>query len=152
MKEVRIEQFTVSGPSIRTNNASEFSGSGKITALWAQFYASQSTLPEIAYGVYSDYESDASGDFTVTAGTKAESVVDVGVSVKSGAYLVFPAEGEMPAAIIEAWKTVWEHFSKDQTYERSYVTDFEQYNGPTSAIVCIGVKASSYQSIQANAA
>lgn len=142
MKEVRIEQFTVNGPSVRTSNALEFSELGKIQALWARFYTSQSTPSETVYGVYSDYESDASGDFTVTAGTKAENAGGAGVSIESGTYLEFPAEGEMPGAIVDAWKAVWEHFSKDRPYERSYETDFEQYNGPTSAIICIGVKAS----------
>lgn len=153
MKEVKIERFTVNGPSVRTNNALEFSESGKIAALWTQFYTSRpvlwtqphtsrATRPQTVYGVYSDYESGASGDFTVTVGIKAEDTGGAGVSIEPGTYLAFPAEGEMPAAIIEAWKAVWERFSKHQPYERSYKTDFEQYDGPTSAVLYIGVKAS----------
>jgi len=49
----------------------------------------------------------------------------------------------MPGAIIDAWKSVWEFFSRNQPYERAFETDFEQYSGPTSAAIYIGVKASS---------
>ena len=142
MKTTTIESFTISGPSIRTNNALESTSSGKIPALWMQFHQSHPSSTEPAYGVYSDYESDASGDFTVTAGTRTTSAGNSGVVVISGTYLEFPAEGEMPGAIIDAWKAVWEFFSKNQPYERTYETDFEQYNDPTSATIYIGVKAS----------
>jgi predicted transcriptional regulator YdeE len=110
MKATRIEPFAVNGPSVRTTNAREAGDSGKIPSFWARFHASRSTPAETAYGVYSAYESDASGDFTVTAGTK--SMDGSGVPVKPGTYLAFPAEGAMPAAIINAWKSVWESFSK----------------------------------------
>ncbi|MGF1575334.1 MAG: GyrI-like domain-containing protein [Cyanophyceae cyanobacterium] len=142
MQEVKIDSFTVTGPSVRTNNALEASDSGKIPLLWAQFYASRYDASEAIYGVYSDYESDASGDFTVTAGTKSEGS-NTGLSIRPGVYLSFPAEGEMPAAIINAWKAVWDYFSEGRRQTRAYETDFEQYNGPTSAVIYIGIKSSS---------
>ena len=143
MKTVRIESFTVSGPSVRTNNALEASGSGKLAGLWSGYYKSHPPSSETVYGVYSDYESNASGEYTVTAGTRTSSTGDSVVAVKPGTYLEFPAEGQMPGAIIDAWKSVWEFFSKNQSYERAFETDFEKYNGQTSAAIYIGVKASS---------
>lgn len=142
MKEVRIESFTVNGQSVRTNNALEASAAGKIPTLWSQFYASQSAASESLFGVYTAYESDASGDFTVTAGKKTGGG-NSGVEIRPGIYLAFPAEGEMPAAIIDAWKAVWEYFSQDQPHERAFETDFEEYNGSNSATIYIGFKASS---------
>ena len=143
MDTTRIESFTVSGPSVRTNNALEASGSGKLAGLWAGYYESHAPSSETVYGVYSNYASNASGDYTVTAGTKTSATGDSAATVKCGAYLAFQANGKMPGAIIDAWKAVWEFFSKDQPYERAFETDFEQYNGPASATIYIGVKTSS---------
>ena len=140
MNQTTIESFSISGLKIRTNNALEASSAGKIPALWGQFYSSQTMPAVLVYGVYSDYESDASGDFTVTAGTKCAELAKSDISIKAGTYLVFPASGPMPAAIIDAWKAVWEHFSHPQSYERSYETDFEEYSGQDSARICIGIK------------
>lgn len=66
-----------------------------------------------------------------------------GVTIEAGAYLAFPADGERPAAIIDAWKDVWAYFSTDRRHERSYETDFEEYSGPASATIYIGVNARS---------
>jgi len=140
MNTTRIESFSVSGPSVRTNNASEASGSGKLAGLWAGYYKSHPPTSETVYGVYSNYASNASGDYTVMAGTKTSDTGDSAVAVKSGTYLAFPANGQMPGAIIDAWKSVWEFFSKEQLYERAFETDFEQYTGPTSAAIYIGVR------------
>lgn len=143
MKTATIESFSVSGSCVRTNNAQESTASRKLPGLWAQFYQSHPALSQTVYGVYSDYESDASGDYTVTAGTRTEFECGARVTLESGTYLQFPAEGEMPEAIIAAWRSVWAFFAKDQPYERLYRTDFEAYDGPASATVFIGVKARS---------
>jgi len=142
IKKVKIEEFQIYGPSVRTNNALEMSASGKISNLWQKFYASNLDLAANTktYGVYSNYESDATGEFTVTAGIKVESGAEASVIIKSGTYLAFLANGPMPAVIIDAWKSVWMHFSEKQPYERAYETDFEEYNGPESAIIYIGIK------------
>ena len=142
MKVMTIDSFSVSGPNVRTNNASEAGGAGKLAGLWTSYYESHPPSSERVYGVYSDYESDASGDYTVTAGTRTSSAGDAVVVVKPGSYLVFPATGQMPGAIVDAWKAVWAFFSQDQPYERAFETDFEQYDGPTSAAIYIGVRAS----------
>jgi predicted transcriptional regulator YdeE len=143
MEKVHREEFRVKGPSVRTTNKAEMSSAGKISGLWGQFYASNTDQDASIYGVYSDYESDANGEFTVTAGIKVINEVDESILIKSGIYLVFPANGPMPAAIIDAWKTVWEHFSNTQSYVRAYETDFEEYRGPESAAIYIGIKLNS---------
>lgn len=124
METVRIESFSVSGQSVRTNNALESSGSGKLAGLWASYYELHPPSSETVYGVYSDYQSNTSGEYTVTAGTRTSSTADPIVTVKPGMYLEFPASGQMPGAIIDAWKSVWEFFSKNQPYERAFDTDF----------------------------
>lgn len=140
MNKVTIESFSINGSSIRTNNSLESSSAGKIPALWGQFYSSQTVPTEQVYGVYSEYESDVSGEFTVTVGTKSDELTKSNVNIKSGTYLVFPANGPMPTAIINSWKAVWEHFSRTHSYERAYATDFEEYSGQDSARIYIGIK------------
>jgi predicted transcriptional regulator YdeE len=140
MNKVTIKSFSICGSSIRTNNSVESTLAGKIPALWAWFYTEQSLPYEQVYGVYSDYESDFSGEFTATVGAKDENLSKTIITIKSGTYLVFPANGPMPAAIIDTWKAVWEHFSHAQSYTRSYETDFEEYSGHDSANIYIGIK------------
>lgn len=143
MKEVRIERFFVAGPSVRTNNGLESGASGKIPGLWEQFHAAHPKPESSTFGVYSGYDSDAFGDFDVTAGTKTDTPSRPGIAIDPGLYLAFRADGAMPAAIINAWKSVWEYFSTEHAHERSYATDFEEYSGPMSATIYIGIKPNS---------
>lgn len=80
-KLVHVEEITVVGICVRTSNLDEFDPSmAKLGALWQRFRtenlpAHLSAVPNPAvYGVYSDYESGASGYYTVTAGVEADSV------------------------------------------------------------------------------
>jgi predicted transcriptional regulator YdeE len=139
MKQVEIQEFIVSGASVRTNNKVEAGASGKIAGLWGQFYSTQPKPEDQLYGVYSDYESDVNGEYTVTAGKRVASSTDACISIRSGTYLVFPASGAMPKAIIDAWIAVWEHFSHAQPYVRAYETDFEEYDGAETAAIYIGI-------------
>jgi predicted transcriptional regulator YdeE len=139
MEQVSIDAFMVGGESIRTNNALESGPDGKIPGLWERFFASHTDPTKRMYGVYSAFESDARGEFDVTAGTISEGGA-AGVHIKAGKYLVFPANGPMPAAIIDAWMRVWVHFSQELAYARMYDTDFEEYSGAEQAKIFIGIK------------
>jgi predicted transcriptional regulator YdeE len=151
MKTVEIPAFVVSGPSTRTNNALEASGAGRIGQLWQDYAATACSAVAGAqvYGVYSDYDSDASGDYRLTVGcrhdgdsAKAQAAAD-GVAVQAGSYLAFSAQGEMPGAVVQAWQTIWAHFAPEQAatlpYVRAYETDFEHYDAPHSAVIYIGI-------------
>jgi len=145
-----ISSFQVSGLQVRTRNTNETDPStARIGAMWGEFFARQlaETLPNKAvdakiYGVYSNYESDASGEFDVMAGAAVSAVPDdfATVSIKAGKYLVFACEGEMPMAVIQGWGKVWSYFNSNAEYERCYQTDFEEYQGPQQAAIYIGIK------------
>jgi len=149
-KIVTVDSFQISGLQVRTRNADEADNAkGKIGPLWGQFFARN--LPETLpgkigdgkiYGVYSNYESDASGLFDVTAGVAVISAPAdfASISIAAGRYMVFNCEGEMPAAIIEGWGRVWSNFSSGAVHERLYLTDFEEYQGPQQAAIYIGIK------------
>lgn len=140
MNKVRIQAFHVRGSSIRTNNAMETTASGKIPGLWAQLHAEHPDPAGPLYGIYSDYESDASGEYMVTAGMETRVDTDATITIRAGTYLVFPATGTMPDAIIDAWKSVWAHFSEPHAYVRAYETDFEKYGDPGPTAIYIGIR------------
>lgn len=129
---VHIAAFFVSGHSVTTNNHDESDpATAKIAGLWSQFFATAPSLP--FYGVYSNYESDVTGQFDVTAGIGAKS----GIEIKEGRYLVFKARGPMPAAIIDTWSFIWRYF-EEHSIKRCFLTDFEAY-GPEGVDIHIGI-------------
>jgi predicted transcriptional regulator YdeE len=140
-----IDSFIVTGFQVRTKNSDEFNyETAKLPQLWQQLHANNQGSDTVFFGVYSDYESDAQGAYTVTAGIKSkhqnpDNFTQVNVNVQSGTYLVFRGKGEMPLTVVETWKQVWNHFSEKSQYERTFMTDFETYNGDEVAIY-IGIK------------
>ncbi|GAA6171682.1 GyrI-like domain-containing protein [Colwellia sp. KU-HH00111] len=136
--EVRFisKTITISGFSIRTDNATEMDPqTGQIAKLWQTF---DKTVPvdykngERIYGVYSDYESDHTGKFTVLAGfdgndSSSQSQLE-SITIPEGKYLVFSHKGDMPQIAIDAWTEVWHYFSQTNTeYKRRFSIDFEFY-------------------------
>ncbi len=147
MEPVRqhLDAFSVAGLTTRTTNSAEASPqTARIAPLWGRFFA-EDVMGKTAhrsadprnFGVYSAYESDASGAFDVTAGV----VVTQGatVEVEAGDYLVFPAEGAVPLSVVAAWQRVWQYFHEHPEVQRRYRTDFEAYDSPTKAAVYVGV-------------
>lgn len=145
-----LEDFQIIGIKTRTTNAEEMKGAGRIQALWNQFY-SEKVMDKISGKVdakiisaYHDYESDATGAYSVLVGVK----VAAGTKVPDGMHLVsVPAQnysqltsrqGEMPTVVIEMWQKVWQLESKSEL-KRKYTVDLEIYDersmNPASAIV-----------------
>ncbi len=106
-----IQSKVVNGISIRTNNSDEMDPSkAKIGRLHHDFdkkievgYADG----ERVYAIYYDYESDASGDYSVMSGFDGKAKDDEGLqplTIQAGNYLVFSAKGEIPKIVIETWE------------------------------------------------
>lgn len=73
MNHVAIKTRTISGLKIRTKNADEMNPkTAKIGALWQTFFtdAMPTLEPTPLYGVYTNYESDARGEFDVLVGVE----------------------------------------------------------------------------------
>lgn len=147
----QITAFTVAGISTRTTNREEsVPETAKLPSLWGRFFA-EGIASQIAnaaeakvYGVYSAYESDVNGAYTVTAGvqiTEPENLIAdfARVEVAAGDYLVFEGKGTMPQVVIETWGKVWNYFSQEQRFQRSYVTDFELSEGAEQVAIYISV-------------
>ena len=148
MNLTRIKPVTVTGLSVRTNNRHEMTAEGRIGGLWQGF--SEHIAPRLkegsqVYGVYCRYDGDHLGDFDVVAGTDQRGLEDgpdrVTVTLADSEYLVFPAQGELPQAVIDTWQRIWAFFEQpDCPHRRAYTTDFEHYVTPDRADIYIAVK------------
>lgn len=146
-----IQAFTVSGISVRTTNRDEAQPlTAKLPTLWGQFYnqgLAEKTLNKeddaSVYGVYSDYESDASGHYRTTAGVQVSNAVadSDSVEIRGGQYLVFKAKGAMPQIVFDTWLTIWSFFETSKEFRRCFTTDFERYLGPNEVAIHIAVES-----------
>lgn len=140
------DAFHVAGITVRTTNREENApDTARIGALWRRFFGEQTyastphrTSDTRIFSVYSAYESDALGAFDVTAGV-AVSGGENSVTVEAGNYLVFTGQGEMPQMVIATWQRIWHYFETHPGVARSYLSDFEAYEGPDRVAIHIGV-------------
>ncbi|MEK4472461.1 effector binding domain-containing protein [Paenibacillus sp. FSL R7-0048] len=71
---VEKAKMTLAGVSIRTTNEAEMGPDGGLSQLWETYFQSNvagqiaTVNPEYIYALYTDYESDASGAYTVVIG------------------------------------------------------------------------------------
>lgn len=148
-----LESKRVVGISTRTRNRSEQKAeTARIAPLWARFYQENiaTRVPQrqpalTVLGVYSDYESDLDGPYTLTAGVEVlpSSEVPAGlvaVQTASGRYLVFNAKGVMPKLVFDTWSYIWQYFATGQPWRRAYTTDFEHYVSPEEIAIYVSVK------------
>lgn len=144
-----IESKVIKGLVTRTSNENEMNPDlGKIPKLWMQFDKNvQVDYPNgnRVYGVYYNYESDVSGEYSVLAGTDqvdCKSSIELkNVIINKGKYLVFHAEGPMPQVVIETWGKIWNYFSKENIeHTRAYTTDFEYYLSESEIKIYIALK------------
>jgi predicted transcriptional regulator YdeE len=149
--------FDVIGISVRTNNTAEATANGEIPKLWQRLFMEGilGNIPDRAddgiVAVYTDYASDASGDYTyilgakVKPGTKAPSGM-VSVSVPAGKFLEFVTDsGPGQEVITAAWKQIYGYFQAPDNPHRAFKSDYEIYSEPInpSAMqghIFIGVK------------
>jgi predicted transcriptional regulator YdeE len=124
----------VVGVAKRTSNADGRS-IGDIPACWTEFLKSNAAAkiknraaPPVMYAVYSDYESDWTGEYAYLIGcgvTKAHTIPE-GMEVRhipEQTYAVFNAKGQMPDEVLAVWMMVW-----GSRLPRTYTFDFEVYD------------------------
>ena len=141
INEVKLDSTKLAGISVRTNNNNESDpAKSKIMPLYKKFFDEkiEEQIPnkindEHFMGVYTDYESDYNGDYTLIIAKEVNDFENLPQGfdkkdVAAGKYLKFTNEGEMPAIVIETWKYIWNYFNSSEKYERAYTTDFEKYN------------------------
>lgn len=147
MQVKQLKSKTLTGLKVRTCNANEMNtDTAKIANLWQMFgekYGPKLSSSTKVYGVYTNYETDMTGDFDVIACCDDANITianSVKVVTAEGQYLVFSATGEMPDAIIDLWGEIWQYFSsEDCKYTRTYSSDFEYYKSDSEVEVAIAI-------------
>lgn len=143
MYREQIESFNLMGITVRTNNTSG-AAAKDIPALWQRFFAEQISdkiphkINEALYCVYTDYESDHTGDYTTLLGCRVSSLTEIpegmqGLKIATGNYTCFEAKGKMEDGFVfQKWTEIWQ-----AKLERAYTADFEVYefNGNIEALV-----------------
>jgi predicted transcriptional regulator YdeE len=143
MKPKIIEQkeCRVIGIEVRTNNSKEMTGTGIIPKQWDRFF--KENIPAKIPGkvdsnivvVYSNYQSDNTGDYDYLIGAKVSdaSVVPAGMVAQrlpAGKYAVFTtAAGPVGKVVSEKWQEILDLESKSGLGgTRAYKADFEVYD------------------------
>jgi predicted transcriptional regulator YdeE len=149
VKKVRVAEARVVGISVRTRNADEGDPQkAKIGALWQRFFAdgiaakTGTVDPGKTLAVYTDYESDHQGAYTLVVGCAVTGAPPVpagmvAVTIPAGEFDAFEAKGEMPKALNETWGAIWRHYEAGRA-KRAYTTDFEVHE-KGSALVHIAL-------------
>lgn len=128
---INLTEKTVAGLAGRTNNASPEMGM-VIGGLWQKYYGEgiyQSIggkMNEKALGIYTDYENDETGDYTIMVAceTLGEQIPESVVvrNIPAGKYAKFIVRGDQQRAVAEFWMKLWA-----MDLPRAYVCDFEEY-------------------------
>lgn len=140
-KIVHEKAFSVVGIEVRTSNAEEATSKGVIGKEWQEFF--QESIPQKIpdkvdgniYAVYSSYDSDRDGEYSLLIGAKVPdgSKVPAGLvlrKVAAGTYAVVTSDkGPVARVVLAAWQHVWEMEDHDLLGgTRAYKTDYELYD------------------------
>lgn len=101
--------------------------------LWQRFYREgvSAKIPnkqsDEIYSIYTDYETDYRGKYKTIIGhivTSIDAVPEglIGREFPNEKYEKFVAKGEMPGAVVQTWKRIWDG---DESLNRTYTADFE---------------------------
>lgn len=128
---VELTEKVIAGCSARTNNSSP-DMSAVIGGVWQKFYsdAVYARIPykmnEKALGIYTDYENDENGDYTIMAGCEVSRQDMTGNfeirTIPAGKYAKFVVIGHMQKAVADFWQKLWQ-----MDLNRSFICDFEEY-------------------------
>lgn len=140
-KIVTRNEKKVIGIEIRTSNQLEVHKStARIPKAWQTFVTDNvlQRIPNKAHktvvlGVYTQYESDHNGKYSLVIGTEVTSLDNipegmVGLTVVPSKYLEFNIKGQIPDVVVSSWQGIWKYFSEHKEYQRTYTTDFEVYD------------------------
>lgn len=142
MKKVSLPELKIVGITARTNLMSEMNPvTAKIGATVQKYFhedlsnnINNRKKPGVTYCIYTNYESDFTGDYTYFIGEEVHSFDDVSAEFKT---LVIPEQhyakfttepGPMPMVCINEWQKVWKMTPAEFGSDRAYIADFEVYD------------------------
>lgn len=133
-KSIQLDSFKIIGIAVRTTNEN-----GKamtdLGTLWSRFYSENiiAFIPNkennTVYSLYTDYESDYTGEYTTIIGCKVSTLSDIpegltGKKFQGGKFTEYTVTGKMPDVIASKWNEIWQN---DKQLKRRYTVDFEKY-------------------------
>lgn len=121
-----MDNFKILGISTETTNESMVG----IETLWSKFWGENiadkipNKVSSEFYAVYTDYESDYTGKYTLIIGfpvTTLDNIPDglVGRNISIGSNVKYTSSGKMPEAILKTWTEIWQ----DTQLKRAYRAD-----------------------------
>lgn len=138
----QLPEIKLVGITCRTNNRDEANPSkakiGAIVQKYMQQALSQNIKsrinPGTTFSVYTNYESDFTGDYTYFIGEEVTSFDEISegfetLVIPPQSYANFTNEaGLMPDVCIGMWQKIWKMNEHDLGGKRAYVADFEVYD------------------------
>lgn len=138
----RLPTIQLIGITTRTNNRLEMDpATAKIGKTVAQYMEANladkipsRAKPGTTFCVYTDYESDYTGDYTYFIGEMVTSLTNIPadfqpLEIAAHAYTkLTTTPGPMPHICIQAWQAIWQMTSRELGGNRSYIADFEVYD------------------------
>lgn len=160
-KIIQLSEIKLVGITARTNLTNEMNPlTAKIGTTVQQYFReafpekiSHRKKPGITLCVYTEYESDYTGDYTFFIGEEVTSFEDLpqgsrSLTIQPQTYTLFTTEpGVMPQVVIEAWQKIWQMTPMELEGKRAYRADFELYDhrasDPHNTIldICIGIQS-----------
>lgn len=132
------------GITARTNNSHIFESdpSTNIIAATVQKYFHNGLADKIqdrknpgtTFCVYTNYESDHTGDYTYFIGEEVNSLAEAGegfetLTIPAQSYVKFTNQpGPMPGVCVDMWQKIWQMTPADFGGARAYLADFEVYD------------------------
>ncbi|MBP2002013.1 putative transcriptional regulator YdeE [Paenibacillus shirakamiensis] len=136
---INYPAMTLYGVTTRTTNAEEMSPHGRLPGLWQTFFQSNLAAqmdirnPRRTYALYTRYESDHKGAYTVLIGhepTKEQSERSIlleQAKVPASTYRVFTCPpGPVSEVVARTWGEIWSYY-EHSSEQRAYTGDFEIY-------------------------
>ena len=131
--------FVVIGIQVRTANRDERDpATARIPKLWGRWQNVAADMPglrdEALYALYSDYESDHEGPYSLTLGYEVSPETTTPpdmarVVVPRGRYAVVTSErGPMPGIVVAAWQWIWAASQAELGGRRAFRVDYEVYD------------------------
>lgn len=142
-KTIHLPEIKLVGLSTRTCNKDEMQSKTPKIAPLVQRYFQQGIAQQIphvknskeTFSVYTDYESDAQGDYTYFIGQEVTEFPSdlseewVCLTIPAATYQKFTTNpGKMPGVVIEGWQSIWNMSDEALGGMRAYQADFEIYD------------------------
>lgn len=141
MNTIKKPLHIVGVSTITSNELAQTENS--IGKLWAHFLninikeMLESLASPSIFSVYSHYENDYHGKYTVTIGYAVPDISNIprGLSIviiPAGNYKKFESQNNSPEAIVDVWKTIWS--TDPNELHRNFIADFEEYHADDVSI------------------